>query len=164
MGSTGHFTVSLRRTEAGDLDALHAQELDAVSNARSGFKARGRAEFMARWARILADTDGTDTGVVPRVILAGGVLAGSVNIAPDQGRDALGFRVAREHWGRGIATRAVGLLLAEVTRRPLHATTAGHNGASIRVLEKHGFVEVARGATPETARAVARETVAWVLR
>ena len=55
-------------------------------------------------------------------------------------------------------------MLSEFTRRPLHATTAGHNLPSIRVLQKAGFEIIARGMTSQTARTVARETVTLVLR
>ena len=51
----------------------------------------------------------------------------------------MGYWIAREHWGRGIATRALSLMLRLVAIRPLHARVARHNGASIRVLQRHGF-------------------------
>ena len=38
-----------------------------------------------------------------------------------------------------MATRALAAFLVEVTERPLYAGVAGHNVASIRVLEKNGF-------------------------
>lgn len=135
-----------------------------VSNVMAGTKPRDWATFEARWAEILDDADGSVTGVTPRVIVADGVVVGAVNIAPHDGADSIGYWIGREHWGRGIATRAVGLMLGEFTRRPLIATTAGHNAASMRVLEKHGFVVASRRMTPETARTVARETVTLELR
>jgi RimJ/RimL family protein N-acetyltransferase len=54
-------------------------------------------------------------------------------------------------------------MLGEFARRPLYATAAGHNAASIRVLEKNGFRIVSRSMTAETARTVRRETVTLVL-
>lgn len=142
---------------------LHAFELDEASNQLAGTKPRDWETFRARWDEILADVDGTKTGVTPRVILADGVVVGAVNISPQDGGDSIGYWIAREHWGRGIATRAVGLMLGECARRPLYATAAGHNHPSIRVLEKNGFRVVSRRMTPETARTVARETVTLVL-
>lgn len=142
---------------------LHAFELDEASNQLAGTKPRDWETFRARWDEILADVDGTRTGVTPRVILADGVVVGAVNISPHDGGDSIGYWIAREHWGRGIATCAVGLMLGEFARRPLFATAAGHNGPSIRVLEKNGFRVVSRRLTPETARTVARETVTLVL-
>ena len=58
------------------------------------------------------------------------------------GRPARRYWIARRHWGRGLATRALGLLLEEVRERPLHATVAAHNAASAAVLERHGFGRV----------------------
>ncbi len=55
------------------------------------------------------------------------------------GDTLVGYWIGREHWGKGIATRALTLLLTEVDTRPLHAHVAQHNAGSIRVLEKCGF-------------------------
>ena len=52
----------------------------------------------------------------------------------------IGWTLAREHWGKGIASRALELLLLEVPTRPLYAHVATSNGASLRVLRKCGFV------------------------
>ena len=156
--------ISLRRTAAADLRLLHAFELDEASNELAGTKPRDWPTFQARWTEILADYDGSATGVTPRVILADGDVVGAVNIAPHEGTDSIGYWVAREHWGRGIATRAVALILSEFTRRPLYATAAGRNQPSIRVLEKNGFELVSRRMTAETSRTVQRETVVLMLK
>lgn len=164
MPHTPKPAVTLRPTTRADVTLLHGFELDGASNELAGTKPRDWATFQARWEQILEDHDGSATGVTPRVILADGVLVGSVNIAPDQGHDTIGYWIAREHWGRGIATTAVALMLREFTRRPLYATAAGHNSPSLRVLERNGFEIVSRHATPETTRTLARETVTLVLR
>lgn len=156
--------ISLRRTVHSDLKLLHAFELDDDSNALAGTKPRDWCTFCARWEPILADPDGIATGVTPRVICADGVVVGSVNVSPEKGVDSIGYRIAREHWRRGIATVAVALMLREFKRRPLFATAAGHNSPSIRVLEKNGFVITGRSMTPETTRTVTRETVTLMLR
>jgi RimJ/RimL family protein N-acetyltransferase len=155
--------ILLRRTHAADLPRLHAMELDEASNALAGTKPRDWPTFHDRWMQILADVDDGVLGVIPRVVIADGSVVGAVNISPHEGRSAIGYWVAREWWGRGIATRAVGMMLGEFTRRPLIATASAANLPSIRVLEKHGFVLVDRRATPETPRTVARETVTLVL-
>lgn len=155
--------IKLRRTTTSDVRVLHAFELDEASNQLAGTKPRDWETFRARWDEILADADGTKTGVTPRVILADGVVVGAVNVSPHDGGDSIGYWIAREYWGRGIATRAVGLMLGEFARRPLYATAAGNNLPSIRVLEKNGFKIVSRRMTPETTRTVARETVTLVL-
>lgn len=95
---------------------------------------RTPAEFDEHWARILADRS-----VVARAILAGDELVGSINCFKMDEVDSVGYWIARDHWGRGIATRALALLLEEVTTRPLHARVARNNIGSIRVLERNGF-------------------------
>lgn len=155
--------LQLRPTTPADLRVLHALEMDQASNTLAGTKPRDWPTFQARWAEILADPDGSITGVTPRVIMADGALVGAINISPHDGADSIGYWIDRKHWGRGFASRAVALMLSEFTRRPLYATTAGHNLPSIRVLEKHGFRVVSRSFTPETPRSVPRETVTLLL-
>ncbi|TVU45796.1 hypothetical protein EJB05_05298, partial [Eragrostis curvula] len=58
---------------------------------------------------------------------------------------SVGYRVAREHWGRGVATRAVtaaadAVFAAWPWLRRLEAVADVENPASQRVLEKAGFV------------------------
>lgn len=175
--------IRLRRTTEADLRSLHSFELDPVSNELAGSKPRDWPTFLARWEAILADANGTETRVTPRVILADDVLVGSINISPYTPHtppphpplDSLGYWIARPHWGRSIATRAVTLMLQELTRDPhaphsitpppppLYATTAGHNHASLRILHRHGFEIVSRQFTPETRRTLPRETLTLVL-
>jgi RimJ/RimL family protein N-acetyltransferase len=45
-------------------------------------------------------------------------------------------------WGRGIATRALTLLLELVPQRPLYARAASDNVASLKVLRACGFVAI----------------------
>lgn len=56
----------------------------------------------------------------------------------------LGYFLRRDCWGKGIATRAVALLLEEAFRLPGLLRVTGEvmepNAASRRVLEKNGFV------------------------
>lgn len=153
--------IRLRRTILADVPILHAFELDEASNKLAGTKPRDWATFRARWMEILAESEDSTTGVTPRVILADGVVVGAINISPQDGADSIGYWIAHEHWGRGIATRAVALMLGEFKRRPLYATAAGHNHPSIRVLQKNGFEILSRYMTPETPRTVRRETV-WL--
>lgn len=156
--------IQLRRTRPEDLELLHGFELDDTSNALAGPKPRDWPTFLERWRVILADPDGSATGVTPRVIEADGLVVGSINISPHQGVDSIGYWIDRLHWGRGIATRAVGCMLSEFCRRPLFATTSGTNLAPIRVLVKNGFELLDREMTAETLRTVQRETVRFVLR
>ena len=65
-----------------------------------------------------------DASVLTRTILADGVIAGHALSFERDGRRLVGYWVGREHWGRGIASRALPALLALLPQRPLHATVA----------------------------------------
>jgi RimJ/RimL family protein N-acetyltransferase len=53
------------------------------------------------------------------------------------------YWVDRTQWGKGIASAALQILLAENAERPLYARAASDNVGSLRVLEKAGFRRVA---------------------
>ncbi|OEL32543.1 hypothetical protein BAE44_0006443 [Dichanthelium oligosanthes] len=86
------------------------------------------------------------------ICLADGVPVGSISVkpAPAEGggrlfRASVGYRVARAHWGRGVATRAVRAAAEAVFAAwpwllRLEAVADVENPASQRVLEKAGFV------------------------
>ncbi len=153
--------IRLRRTVAGDLDCLFQFQLDLASNELAGTKPRDLATFNARWEEILRDP--VAAGVTPRVIIADEVLVGSINVFPQEGTDSIGYWIGREHWGRGIATRATALMLEEVATRPLYARVATQNIASLRALERNGFVISSRQHCPATDRNVAREMITLML-
>jgi RimJ/RimL family protein N-acetyltransferase len=162
--------VTLRPHVAADVPILFGFEQDPAWGATSMTKSRDEATFRAAWARVLGE------GLHQRAILADGVLCGSVGclwsptpttrspgVAGSSGRWMIGYGLGPAYWGKGIASKAVGLLLMEVEQRPLYATAAASNVASIRVLEKHGFVLLARRTAPETPRTLAREELEMVL-
>ena len=126
----------LRAVEQRDLDALFEQQADPESSGMAGVPSRDRAAFDEHWRRITAN----DQNVI-RVIELDGEAVGHVLSWPAQGRRYVGYWIAREFWGRGLATAALTELLAELRERPLHALVSTTNVGSIRVLEKCGFVE-----------------------
>jgi RimJ/RimL family protein N-acetyltransferase len=144
--------------EERDLPALFEHELDPEANRVAVSSPRDEAAFRLAWARIFKDST-----VIARAILEGERLVGSISCFKQDGRDAVGYWIAREHWGKGIATRALRLLLAEVTIRPLHARAARSNAASIRVLEKCGFRVTGYEWAPAADRFPAREQARFVL-
>ncbi len=126
--------VALRSVEDRDLDVFFDHQADPQGVEMAAFPARDKDQFAAHWARLRAD----DTKVV-RTIVADGMVAGNIGSWQDNGQQLLGYWVGREYWGRGVATRALALLVDEVSIRPLYAHVAVHNAGSIRVLEKCGF-------------------------
>lgn len=151
-------SVRLRPTERADLPALFEMQVDSESNAMAGTKPRTREAFFGVWDHIFADPN-----AMARVIELDGVVVGSIGCFQSEGKDCVGYWIARPHWGKGAASRAVGLFLAEEGRRPLHATTTLANEASQRVLEKHGFRRIGSRMGEETERFTAAEVVDFVL-
>lgn len=102
------------------------------------------AEFEARFAQLLArQAAGTDYSHV--LVADGGAVVGRVNlIEVADGSAELGYRIAQEAAGKGLATAAV----REVRRRAaeqygltrLRARVTLDNPASRKVLERNGFV------------------------
>ncbi len=87
---------------------------------------RSADAFDAHWESIFGDSS-----VVVRGIVVGRVLAGCISCFKSDGHDSIGYWIGKEFWGKGVATRALELLLVEVSIRPLHARVAVTNGASI---------------------------------
>ena len=91
-------------------------------------------------------------------------MVGYISCFPADGVDHVGYWIDRAFWGRGIASRALHLLLQEVAKRPLVATAATSNGASLRVLRKYGFVVEEVRRDPATDRYPECEVAVHVLR
>lgn len=115
-------------------------------------KPRALDSFISHWNKLIADR-----GAIARAILADERLAGNIVCFQIAGVHYVGYWLGREHWGRGIASGALRVFLDEVAIRPLHARVARHNVASIRVLEKCGFVITGYERSPETDRYLACE-------
>jgi RimJ/RimL family protein N-acetyltransferase len=128
----------LREVREDDLDVLFEQQREPDANAMAVFPARDREAFDAHWHRVLADPRNT-----VRVIESDGEVAGNIGSWEQDGRRLVGYWLGRDFWGRGLATAALAELAQELPR-PLQAWVASSNAGSIRVLEKCGFVRVAR--------------------
>ena len=147
----------LRAVEPDDLPILFEQQLDPEANRMAAFTAADpsdREAFAAKWARILADNSATATTIVHA-----GAVAGSVMLWRDPELDGpeVTYWLGKEFWGLGLATAALQLFLLEVTTRPLYGRAAKDNLASIRVLEKCGFIleREARGFAPARGEEIA---------
>lgn len=110
-------------------------QLDPESNRMAVTIPRTADAFDSHWAKALDDPAGTT-----RAVLFGEALVGYVCCYPMDGQDHIGYWIDRAYWGNGIASRALDLLLREVVKRPLVATVATSNGASLRILRKAGFI------------------------
>ena len=131
-------TVSLRPVTDADFDALFDLESDVEGADMIAFLPRepgDRDAFSAHWSRIT-----TDATVITRVIDADGMFAGYAVSFLIDGERQVGYWIARDRWGLGIASAALAALVAEIPDRPLWGSTAADNLRSQRVLVHAGFV------------------------
>ena len=140
--------VSLRPLEDEDLDAIYRQMTDPESIRMAAFTAEDqtdRGAFLDRMSRVRADPSSTN-----RVIEVDGAFVGTIASFRIDDRLEVTYWVDRTQWGRGIASSALRILVAETAERPVYARAASDNVASLRVLEKAGFrrVGVDRGFAP----------------
>ncbi|PPK97794.1 RimJ/RimL family protein N-acetyltransferase [Kineococcus xinjiangensis] len=129
--------VVLRPIEDSDLDALFEQMRDPESVRMAAFTVRDpgdRAAFDAHMARVR-----TSPGVTARAVTADGRLVGSIAAFVVDGDTEVTYWIDRSCWGRGIAGRALELLLEAVRVRPVFARVASDNAASLAVLRRAGF-------------------------
>ena len=156
---TADESVRLRPVQPGDLPRMYDLQLDPESNRMAVTIPRTREAFDSHWAKLLADP-----GITARAVLVGEAVVGTISYVPRDGRDHVGYWIDRGWWGLGVASRAVDLLLREVADRPLAAVVATSNGASLRVLQKCGFVIEQVRLSPASERFPECEEAVLVLR
>ena len=130
--------VELRAVQDSDVESFFDHQLDPDANRMAAFTSRDPGDhpaFLEHWSRIRVDPT-----VTTRTVLVDGRVAGYVASFLRFGKPEVSYRLAKEFWGRGVATRALAALLPELAARPLYARAAKDNIASRRVLEKCGFV------------------------
>jgi RimJ/RimL family protein N-acetyltransferase len=126
----------LRDVVDDDIPIFFEQQNDPEAIEMAAFPPREWEPFRAHWGRIRQDES-----CVTKTIVADDVVVGNVLSWPRDDRRFVGYWLGREHWGRGLATRALGELVEELDR-PLYAEVSTTNIGSIRVLEKCGFVVI----------------------
>lgn len=159
--------ISLRPIAASDLPIFFAHQLDTEACRMAAFTSddpTDRAAFDAHWAKILAK----DTVIARTVVVRDD--AGEEHVAGHiasfmRGDDReVTYWIGREHWGDGVATRALKLLLEEDQTRPMYGRAAADNAPSIRVMLKCGFIEDRRERGFANARGEEIEEVVMRLR
>lgn len=151
--------IVLRDVTDDDLPIFFEQQLDPDANHMAAFTSKdptNRGAFDDHWARIRAD----DT-ITNQTILCDGQVAGSVASFEDFGQLEVTYWLGREFWGKGVATQALAAFLNYQTTRPIHAHVAKDNAASLRVLQKCGFVITGEGSGFANARG--QETEEYML-
>ena len=115
-------TLSLRQVREDDLDTLFGQLGDPVANEMAVFGSKdplNKSEFLERWHRTFSSDE-----FFCRAVIFNDQFVGHVAYFEQLGNPSISYRIGREFWGRGFATRAVGQFLSLVEVRPLFARAA----------------------------------------
>jgi [ribosomal protein S5]-alanine N-acetyltransferase len=139
----------LEQLHAGHAPAVLAFELDNRTYFAASISDRGDEffdEFPGRYSAMLAEQE-AGTGAFYVLVTEDGSVLGRFNLyGLADGTAVLGYRVAQQAAGRGVATASVRelcqLAAARHGLRLLRAATSHDNAASQRVLAKAGFVPV----------------------
>jgi RimJ/RimL family protein N-acetyltransferase len=129
--------IELRMVTDADLDALFEQMRDPGSVWMAAFTSDDpddRPAFDTHMARVRHSPD-----ITQRAVTYNGELVGSIAAFVVEGQTEVTYWIDRAAWGRGIASRALELLMDLVPARPLYARAASDNIGSLRVLQKAGF-------------------------
>lgn len=129
--------IALRPVVDSDLGPLFDQMRDPESVWMAAFTPDNpddRTAFDAHMATVRSSPDTT-----LRAVTCDDDLVGSVAAFVLDGRTEVTYWIDRAAWGRGLASRALELLLDLVPVRPLYARAASDNAGSLRVLQKLGF-------------------------
>ncbi len=139
----------LKRLHAGDAPAVLAFELVNRAYFAASISDRGDEffdQFADRYSALLAEQE-AGRGAFYALVDEDGSVLGRFNLYDiEEGAAVLGYRVAQQVAGGGLATAAVRELCRLAAARPglriLRAATTHDNAASQRVLAKAGFVPV----------------------
>ncbi len=129
----------LRNVTDEDLPIFFEHQRDPEALRMAAFSSRERDAFLTHWRTNVLRPEN-----LARSIVVGGLVAGYISSWEQDGKRLVAYWIGREHWGRGLATRALSEFLVLEPIRPLHAFVAVQNVGSIRVLEKCGFRTVAQ--------------------
>ena len=132
--------VQLRPVADGDLPIFFEHQRDPQGVHMAAFTVPDpdyRAAFDNHWRWLR-----NNPTILMRTIAVNGQPAGHVSsYVGDVGLEVT-YWLGREYWGRSIATAALQAFLLIETHRPLRGRAAADNAASLRVMEKCGFVRI----------------------
>jgi RimJ/RimL family protein N-acetyltransferase len=153
--------IQIRDVIESDFPIFFEHQSDAASARMAAFGTTDpdKNELAARWKKSL-----TSASTTPKAIVEGGKVVGFVASFMREGQLEVTYWIARSHWGRGVATAALLQLLRCVTTRPIYASAAKDNVASLRVLEKCGFTVRGSGRAFASARGEEIEEIFLQLR
>ncbi len=131
--------IILRRTVISDLASLYLFQLDKEANHLAAFTSTDPADkkaYLDKHSQLLREASVNMYTIFVNNVLAGSVAKFERNQVPE-----ITYRVKRELWNKGIATKALKIFLSLENTRPLTGRVAFDNINSQKVLEKCGFIK-----------------------
>ena len=132
--------ITLRPTQIADLDTLFVFQCDKEAGYLAAFMPKDpndKEAYIQKYSKLLLEPS-----VNNQTIVLEGIILGSIAKFEIAGDAEITYWLDRKFWGKGIATKALKLLLEIEHTRPLFARVAFDNLASQKVLEKCDFVKV----------------------
>ncbi|MGI2109473.1 GNAT family N-acetyltransferase [Shewanella frigidimarina] len=138
--------ISLHPITEADLDIFFEFENDPIANKMADFVPRKRKAFNLHWQqKVLANEKAIAQGIWIDDVLVGNVLSWINTDAAaksDPQMRLVGYWIGREHWGKGIATKAVEMFLKQFISSPVFAYIDKQNEGSVAVAYANGFFDV----------------------
>lgn len=137
-----HTQVKLRPTLIPDLELFFRFQLDEEAIYLAAFTPKAptdKTAYLEKYTKHLADPT-----INMQTILADEIIVGSIAKFEIEGDAEITYWIDRDHWGKGIGTAALKLLLAIENKRPITGRVAFDNIGSQKVLENCGFVMIGK--------------------
>lgn len=134
--------IKLRRSVVDDLEFFFNFQLDSEANYLAAFTSKDPADksaYLIKYTKLLSDPT-----VNNQTILVDDIIAGSIAKFEIEGDAEVTYWIDKKYWGKGIATKALKILLTLENKRPIFGRVAFDNYGSQIVLEKCGFVRVGK--------------------
>ena len=133
------FKLELRKTTLADLAVLFQFQLDREAIYLAAFTPLdpgNKEAYIEKFTKHLKDST-----INMKTIIVGETIVGSIAKYEMEGKAEITYWINRDHWGKGIATRALKRFLLIETARPMYGRVAFDNFGSQKVLERGGFVK-----------------------
>jgi RimJ/RimL family protein N-acetyltransferase len=149
----------LRDAKPKDVPAFYRMHADPRANRAGAFVPRKKPDFFKHWKKVLNNRLNLKKTIVHEGEVVGYIVSFYRTGTGKPKRREIGYWIAREHWGKGLASAALEELLKTHKTRPLYARVAKTNPASRRVAEKCGFKKLSEGSYKNEAGKTVEEVV-----
>ena len=132
--------ITLVKTRVSDLDTLFLFQLDKEANDLAAFTTKdpsNKEAYITKYTKLV-----NDPKIHNKTIYLDNKIVGSIAKFEMEGQAELTYWIDKNHWGKGIATKALTEFLKIETSRPIYGRAASDNIGSRKVLEKCGFKSI----------------------